>query len=75
MKFTVCQGMLSEIVLGTIEIDEVVYDDDYALLNALADSGYLEGDEVLDVVEEEDGRIDIVDSETNYLLLSLILTH
>lgn len=74
MKFTICQGLNLETVLGTIDVEEDVYEDDSALLNALAESGYIDQDEVLDVVEEEEGRVDIIDNETNYILVSLILT-
>ena len=73
MKFTVTEARGA--VLGTIEVTEEVYLDDVALLQVLADAGYVDHSEVLEVTEQEDNQVDIFEYETNAHRLSLVLIH
>lgn len=63
--------------IGTIDVNEDVYIDDDALVAALAQSGYVDVNEVLDlsVIEEDDGRVDIFEYETGSHRVSLVLIH
>ena len=72
MKFNV---MIAGTSHGTIEVTEDVYLDDDALLNVLAEAGYIDLGEVLEVVEEEENQIDIFEYDTGAHLVSLILIH
>lgn len=73
MKFTVTNGHFQ--VLGTIDVTEEVYVDDDALIAVLAEAGYVDRDEVLDVTEDVDDRIDIVEYESGTHVVSLTLIH
>lgn len=73
MKFSVCHGLTNPI--GVIDVEEDVYADDDALLNVLAEAGYVDSSELLEVREDEEGRVDIFEYETNYHRLALYLIH
>jgi hypothetical protein len=72
MKFNV---MIAGTSHGTIEVTEEVYLDDDALLSVLANAGYVDLGEVLEIVEEEENQIDIFEYDTGTHLVSLILIH
>lgn len=72
MKFNVTIAGASH---GTIDVTEDVYLDDDALISVLADAGYIDRGEVLEIVEEEENQIDIFEYETGGHRVSLILIH
>lgn len=72
MKFNV---MIAGASHGTIEVTEEVYADDDALISVLANAGYVDQSEVLEVVEEEENMVDIFEYETGVHLVSLVLIH
>lgn len=72
MKFNVTIAGASH---GTIDVTEDVYLDDDALISVLADAGYIDRSEVLEIVEEEENQIDIFEYETGGHRVSLILIH
>lgn len=72
MKFNVTIAGASH---GTIDVTEEVYQDDDALLAVLADAGYVDRSEVLEVIEEEENQVDIFEYETGVHLVSLVLVN
>jgi hypothetical protein len=73
MRFNVID--VSGTTVGAIDVTVEVYEDDGALLDVLAEAGFIDSGEVLEVVEEEENQIDIFEYETGGHRLSLILTH
>ena len=73
MKFTVTND--ADQAIGTVDVTEEVYLDDDALLGVLADAGYVDRSEVLEIVEEIDNKIDIFEYETGGHRVSLVLIY
>ncbi len=60
--------------IGTIDVDQTVYEDDQLLIDVLNEAGYLDNATVEDVVfDGDESRLEVSDNETYRPLLSLVL--